>query len=130
MYLCFSTLPRFGTNLIHTEAGPCLNCGHLFAIPSLFCQPELPGCLNKAFCTLPQPAERATAFRNQKKKTTHKNQKICLEREERPTLTGKKKKTLFSQKIPHLEIQKTSQRGQSHIRLGGTKAEGVKWQKN
>lgn len=35
MYLCFSTLPRFGTNLIHTEAGPCLNCGHLFAIPSL-----------------------------------------------------------------------------------------------
>lgn len=40
------------------------------------------------------------------------------------------KMTIFTQIITNVEIQKTSQKGQSDIRLGGTKTEGVKWQTN
>lgn len=38
--------------------------------------------------------------------------------------------TIFTQIITNVEIQKTSQKGQSDIRLGGTKTEGVKRQTN
>lgn len=40
------------------------------------------------------------------------------------------KMTIFTQIITNMEIQKTSQKGQSDIRLGGTKTEGVKRQTN
>lgn len=41
---------------------------------------------------------------------------------------GRKYDLIFTQKIPHWEIQKTTQRGQSGIRMGGMKAKRVKWQ--
>lgn len=41
---------------------------------------------------------------------------------------GGKNDIIFTQRIPHLETKKTSQRGQSDTRLGRMKAERIKWQ--
>lgn len=129
MYLCFSTLSWFRSNLIHTQAKLLLDYMHLFTISSFSANQNCLDIWNKAFCFLSQLTWRATLFRSKqanKWKKEKKKQNIFLERE---CSTLEKNMTyFFIHKISYLEIQKTTQGGQSNIRLGGMKAQTVKWQ--